>query len=166
LGWVGRHGMKGWVGGGSWWRDWSLDLSGGGREETDGRQCGRHARITQRELPNPHVRLDRRGNDNPFRINDKSPTILAAARSRGGSASFAGAPLATAAPAGIVVKSCPSKTSKRRPAAALPPLGRRQAAKQAAAAAMRPRRFLLLLLPLHGTLASSCRAPPRLAWVG
>lgn len=50
LGWRSRYGS--WAGGGTYSSadgGTGLDLSGGGSQETDGRQCGRHARTTQQE---------------------------------------------------------------------------------------------------------------------
>lgn len=135
------------------------------KRPTAGNADGMHAPPSKRGTESSsRLRLDRGGRNNSLRVNDsRSATI-----SRGISPLLVTAPHASAAPAGIVfdavvVKSCPSKKSKLRPAAALPSLGRREAASK--------------LQCVHAGSSSSsshCTArshrrvarPPRLAWVG
>lgn len=134
------------------------------KRPTAGNADGMHAPPSKRGTESSsRLRLDRGGRNNSLRVNDsRSATI-----SRGISPLLVTAPHASAAPAGIVfdavvVKSCPSKKSKLRPAAALPSLGRREAASK------------LQCVHAGSSSSSHCTArshrrvarPPRLAWVG
>lgn len=115
-----------------------------GKRPTAGNADGMHASSIKRATESPsNLHLDRGGRNNSLRVNDsRSATI-----SRGSAAlpCWVTAPHASPAPAGIVVdavvvKSCPSKKSKLRPAAALPSLdaGKQQASCNASAPAPPP----------------------------
>lgn len=137
------------------------------KRPTAGNADGMHASPSKRGTESSsRLRLDRRHRNNSLRVNDSWSAMI----SRGIAPLLVTAPHASPARAGIVfdaaivvVKSCPSKKSKLRPAAALPSLGRREAASK-----LQCVRAGSSSSPPHCTARSHRRVarPPRLAWVG